>query len=151
MEVILKENVKKLGNAGDLVKVTDGYARNFLFPKNMAMPVSEKNLKAIQEEMKRRAVKLEVKKDKLKESAAQLEGKEFTIKKKASADDKLFGSVTEADVAEAVKAAGYDVNKSNIKMESHIKEVGNFAVKVKLKGDIEANIVVWVVKEAGNK
>ena len=54
-------------------------------------------------------------------------------------------------MADAVKAAGYDVNKSNIKMESHIKEVGNFAVKVKLKGDIEANIVVWVVKEAGNK
>jgi len=151
MEVILKENVKKLGSAGDLVKVTDGYARNFLFPQNLAMPVSEKNLKAIQEEMKRRSVKLEAKKDKLKQTAGQLEGKEFTIKKKASADDKLFGSVTEADVADAVKAAGYDVNKSNIKMESHIKEVGNFAVKVKLKGDIEANIVVWVVKEAGNK
>ena len=61
MEVILKENVKKLGSAGDLVKVTDGYARNFLFPQNLAMPVSEKNLKAIQEEMKRRSVKLEAK------------------------------------------------------------------------------------------
>jgi large subunit ribosomal protein L9 len=152
MEVILKEEVKKVGKPGEVVKVADGYARNFLFPQEKAIPVTAKNLKSIQEELKRRAIKTEAKNDKLKGAAGNINGKEVTIKKLAHEDNnKLFGSVSEAEIAGALKAAGYEVEKSNIVTGKHIKELGTFDVTVRFKGDIEAVIKVNVIKDTEQK
>ncbi len=151
MEVILKENIDKLGKAGDVVKVKDGYARNFLLPGNKAAKVNEKNLKTIQEEFRRRREKIKQNDEKMREAADKLKGTEVAIKKLASEDDKLFGSVAEADIAAELKKQGVDVEKQDIILDKHIKELGVFKVPVRFREGIEAEVKVWVVRDNEKK
>ncbi len=150
MQVILMEKVVNLGGLGDVVKVKDGFARNFLIPQGKAKRASEKNLK----EFETRRAELEKKANEAlsgaQERAARLEGLKLDISQKAGVDGRLFGSVTNADIAEGLtKATGIAVKKAEIRMPAGpLKHIGEFPLVLHLHADVEANIVVHVVAEA---
>jgi large subunit ribosomal protein L9 len=149
MQVILLEKVANLGTLGDVVKVKDGYARNFLIPKGAARRATEKALKEFEV---RRAELEKVLTDKLAAAQAEgekLAGKTLTIAQKAGVDGRLFGSVTNADVAEALKAAGFTVAKAQVRMPNGpLKIVGSQAVAVALHHDVVVDVTVAVVAAA---
>lgn len=148
MQIILLEKIVNLGALGDVVKVKDGYARNFLIPTGRARRATEK---AIAEFEARRAEIEKAQAD--KHAAAQglgdrLSGKTVTIAQKAGVDGRLFGSVTNADIAEGLKAAGYDVAKSQVRLPNGpLKIVGEHAVSVALHTDVVVDVTVAVVGE----
>ena len=150
MQVILMEKVVNLGSLGDVVKVKDGYARNFLIPQGKAKRASEKNLK----EFETRRAELEKKANEqltgAQERATKLEGQKIDIAQKAGVDGRLFGSVTNADIAEGLtKATGVQIKKAEIRMpQGPIKHIGEFPIVLHLHADVEANITVHVVAEA---
>jgi len=145
MKVILKENVEHLGHIGDIVKVAPGYARNYLLPKGFAIEATEKNAKAL-EHAKRH---LEYKKNKVLEAAKQLaakiEGLALSIAHQAGADDRLFGAVTNMELAEQLKANGVEVDRKRIVLEP-IKQLGEFTAAVKLHPEVTASLKVVVTK-----
>ncbi|QWV94916.1 50S ribosomal protein L9 [Geomonas oryzisoli] len=146
MKVILKENVDNLGHIGDIVKVAPGYARNYLLPKGFAIEATEKNAKAL-EHAKRH---LEYKKNKVLEAAkliaAKIEGITLSIAHQAGADDKLFGAVTNMELAEQLKAAGVEVDRKRIVLDEPIKHLGEFTAAVKLHPEVAATLKVVVTK-----
>lgn len=148
MKVILKENVEHLGNIGDVVKVAPGYARNYLLPKGLAIEATEKNAKAL-EHAKRH---LEYKKNKVLEAAKQLAGKiealSLSIAHQAGADDKLFGAVTNMELAEQLKANGLEVDRKRIVLAEPIKHLGDFTATVKIHPEVTATLKVSVTKAA---
>ena len=150
MQVILMEKVVNLGGLGDVVKVKDGYARNFLIPQGKAKRATAANLK----EFEGRRAELEKKANEqltnAQEKGAKLEGVKVDIAQKAGVDGRLFGSVTNADIAEALaKATGVQVKKAEIRMpQGPLKHVGEFPIVVALHSDVLANVVVHVVAEA---
>ncbi|MGZ5098773.1 MAG: 50S ribosomal protein L9 [Usitatibacter sp.] len=148
MQVILMEKVTNLGGLGDVVKVKDGFARNFLIPEGKAKRATEKNLK----EFETRRTELEKKADEqhvsAQERAAKLEGTKVEIAQKAGVDGRLFGSVTNANIAEALQKLGYEVKKAEIRMpQGPIKHIGETPLVVQLHTDVLANIIVVVVAE----
>ena len=150
MQVILMEKVVNLGGLGDVVKVKDGFARNFLIPQGKAKRATQANLK----EFEGRRAELERKANEqltgAQEKAAKLEGLTVEIAQKAGVDGRLFGSVTNADIAEAVtKATGVAVKKAEVRMpQGPIKHIGEFPIVVALHSDVLSNIMVHVVAEA---
>jgi large subunit ribosomal protein L9 len=150
MQVILMEKVVNLGGLGDVVKVKDGFARNYLIPQGKAKRATEANLK----EFEGRRAELEKKANEqltgAQEKAAKLEGLKVDIAQKAGVDGRLFGSVTNADIAEALtQATGVAVKKAEIRMpQGPIKHIGEFPIVVALHSDVLANITVHVVAEA---
>ena len=146
-EIFLMAKVADLGDEGDVVTVADGYARNYLFPKNLAAPVTDatkRKLAKIQRE--REAARAEALAE-AKKAAAKLDGVSVTIAVKTSEGEKLYGSVGEAEIAAALKDQGIEIEKDLIDLESHIKELGVFDVKVKLHPEVEAAVKVWIVEE----
>ncbi|MDP3637416.1 MAG: 50S ribosomal protein L9 [Azonexus sp.] len=148
MQIILLEKVINLGNLGDVVKVKDGYARNFLIPKRMAKRATPAALA----EFEVRRVELEkIAADKLAEAqgvAEKMAGLNVSVARKAGMDGRLFGSVGNADIAEALKAAGFDIDKSAIRLpDGPLKALGEFPLDVALHTDVLANITVAVVAE----
>ena len=146
MKVILSEDVKNLGLMGEVVNVSDGYARNFLFPKKFAVEANTKNLKEFEHNKKiitERAAKI---KESFKSIADKLSSLTLTIKAKTGEDDKLFGSVTNMNVAEALAAAGHDIDKKKIVMEP-IKRLGEYSVTIKLHTDLSSEVKINVVQE----
>jgi len=147
MEVLLKKDVKNLGKEGDIVKIKDGFGRNYLFPKDLAVPANPKNLK-IFEQKKMIAAK---KSEKLKKSAMELADKlkkiSCTIVRHAGEENKLFGSVTSMDIAESLENEGYKIDKKDILLDEPIKKLGIYRVPVKVHPEITVDIKVWVVKE----
>jgi len=147
MKVILREDVKNLGHMGEVVNVSDGYARNFLLPKKFAVEANTKNLKEFQHNKKviaERAAKI---KESFKTSAEKLSAVSLTIKAKTGEDDKLFGSVTNMNIAEALTAEGYDIDKKKIVLDEPIKRLGEYSVTIKLHPEISTQIKVQVVQE----
>ena len=149
MQVILMEKVVNLGGLGDVVKVKDGFARNFLIPQGKAKRATAANLK----EFEGRRADLEKKANEqltsAQERGAKLEGQKIDIAQKAGVDGRLFGSVTNADIAEALTKGGVAVKKAEIRMPAGaLKHIGEFPIVVHLHADVEANIVVHVVAEA---
>jgi large subunit ribosomal protein L9 len=147
MEVILREDIEKLGTRGQLVKVAPGYARNFLLPRRMAVAATEANKKIVEQE---RQAYLR-KEAKLAGEAADL-GKmlaavAITIHQKAGENGQLFGSVTSKDIAEALEAQGYTIERRKIALEEPIKTLGEFKVPVKLHREVTTEITVTVAKE----
>jgi large subunit ribosomal protein L9 len=147
MEVILREDVEKLGSRGQLVKVTPGYARNFLLPKRLAVAATESNKKIVEQERQGHLRK----EAKLSADAAEL-GKMMssvtvTISQKAGENDQLFGSVTSKDIAEALEQQGYTIERRKIALEEPIKTLGEFKVPLRLHKDVTTDITVQVVKE----
>lgn len=148
MDVILREDVEKLGSRGQLVKVASGYARNFLLPKRLAVPATEANKKIIEQERQahlRREAKLATEAGEL----AKLMGSvSITISQKAGENDQLFGSVTSKDIAEALEKQGYTIERRKIVLEEPIKTLGEFKIPVRLHAEVSAEITLHVVKEA---
>ncbi len=148
MQVILMEKVVNLGALGDVVKVKDGYARNFLIPHGKAKRATEANLKEFEGrrgELEKKAVDLLTT---AQERAAKLEGLTVAITRKAGVDGRLFGSVNNADISEALVAQGIQVVKSEIRMpHGHLKNVGEFPITAQLHADVLANFNVQVLGE----
>ncbi len=147
MEVILREDVKSLGKTGDLVKVKPGYARNFLLPKGLAFEATEGNRKRILAESKARMAKSAEERGAAEAVAAKLSGVTVTLARKAGEGDRLFGSITAQDIADALADAGQTVDKRKIELEHPIKSLGTHAVPVRLHHDVQAEIRVTVVPE----
>jgi len=147
MKVILVEDVKSLGKSGDQVNVAEGYARNFLIPKKLALGASPANQRVYENEAKARAKKHEKEKADAAALAEKLGALSLTIARMAGEDDKLFGSVTNGDIAEALAKEGFKVDKRDIELADHLKALGIFEVPVKLHPEVTATVKVWVVKQ----
>ncbi|UCD23818.1 MAG: 50S ribosomal protein L9 [Gemmatimonadota bacterium] len=147
MEVILRETVPSVGHAGDLVKVKAGYARNYLLPKGLAYPATAGNKKRVEAEAVQRAQRSAAEKGDAEVLAEKLAtvSVEFTVK--AGEGDKLFGSITSADIAERLGTLGYQIDKRIIELEEPIKMIGIYKVPIRLHTEVKAEVRVWVVKE----
>jgi large subunit ribosomal protein L9 len=147
MEVILRESIHALGKAGDIVKVANGYARNFLLPRGKALPAERKNL--IQMERQRGAIVARAAKESEEFNAlgTQLERLELEIAVRAGEEDRLYGSVTSMDIAKAIESKGYTVDRRKIQLEEPIKTLGTFEVPVRLNPDVTAAVKVSVVRQ----
>jgi len=147
MEVILCQDVPHLGKVGDVVKVKDGYARNLLFPKKLAYVASSTNLKRIEQQKKRRITQLEEEKQKSIALAEKLSKVSCTINVEVNDRDRLYGSVTDADIAQVLEAEGFQIDKRDVVISSPIEELGIFEVGVKLHPEVTAKVRVWVTKK----
>ncbi len=147
MEVILKEDVPKLGSRGDVVKVADGYGRNFLLPKKLAIEATVAN-KAVIEQMKAAAVR-KAAKDKADAEllAKQYDGVSLTFTRRAGEHDALFGSVTSSDIAHELENRGFKIDRRRIELDQPIKTIGEFDVTIRLHKEVSTKIKVTVVKE----
>ena len=148
MEVILKEDVPKLGSRGDVVKVAEGYGRNFLLPKKLAIEATKAN-KSVIEQMKAAAVR-RMQKDKADAEAlaSQLAGVTLSFQRRSGEHDQLFGSVTSSELAAALERKGFNIDRRKIQLDEPLKTLGEFKVPVRLFKDVTAQIKVEVQKEA---
>ena len=148
MEVILKEDVNKLGHRGDVVKVADGYGRNYLLPSKLAIEATAGN-KAVIEQMKGSAIRKSAKeKASSEELARQMSAVELTFERKVGENDHLFGSVTSGDIAQQLEAQGYPVDRRKIALEEPLKQLGEFHVPVKLHREVTAHVKVTIKSDA---
>jgi large subunit ribosomal protein L9 len=148
MEVILKEDVNKLGSRGDVVKVAEGYGRNYLLPRKLAIVANESN-KAVIAQMKAAAVRRSAKeKSQAEELAKQFEGLSVSFTRRSGEHDQLFGSVTSGDIAEGVTKKGINLDRRQIQLHDPLKTLGEFTVPVKLHKDVTAHLKVVIEKEA---
>jgi large subunit ribosomal protein L9 len=148
MEVILKQDIKGLGFKDDTVKVANGYARNFLLPKGMAVVATESQSKMHAEMLKQRAFKEDKLRKEATSNAEKLSGVTIKVGAKAGESGKIFGSVTTIQIADALLKAGYTVDRRNIEInEDHIKQLGTYSAKVRLYKDIASNVKFEVVAE----
>ncbi len=146
MEVILLRDMENLGKVGDIVKVKDGYARNYLIPSGIALPATKSNVRKVQNELKSLKKKAERQLQKFKEMAEKLNTTRVTIEHEAGEEGKLFGSVTTSQIEKALHKAGFeDIEKKQIILEKPIRETGTYEVKIHLFKDVEATITVDVV------
>ncbi len=147
MRVILLESIEKLGVAGSVVKVADGYARNFLIPRNLVVMANKKNLKQI-ETIKQEAEKKELAaQNALKALAMEIEGTELNFKRKADENDHLYGSVSDVDIVHELQKKNFEIHKNMIRGEKHFKELGTFDVTIHLTSDITTNVKIFIEKE----
>jgi large subunit ribosomal protein L9 len=148
MEVILKEDVAKLGSRGDVVKVAEGYGRNFLLPRKLAIEASAGNKKVI-EQMRAAAVRRSAKeKSQAEELSKQFDGLSVTFQRRSGEQEQLFGSVTSSDLAEALEKKGFNLDRRKIQLHEPLKSVGEFTVPVRLHKDVTAHLKVVIEKEA---
>jgi large subunit ribosomal protein L9 len=147
MEVILRQAVDNLGNAGEVVTVKDGYARNFLLPRGLAYLATDANRRRLDAERGQKARRHAVEVGAAQQVAAKLEAVSLTFTMKAGEGDKLFGSVTTADIAERLKAEGFDLDKKAIELDDPIKALGIYKVPVRIHHEVKPEVRVWVVKE----
>ena len=144
MEVILKEDINNLGHRGDVVKVADGYGRNFLLPKKLAMEATSAN-KAVIEQMKASAVRRSAKEKAEAEAlVGQLNNVSLVFERKVGEHDHLFGSVTSADIAHALEAKGFNIERRKVHLEEPLKQLGEFHIPVKLHREVTAHVAVTV-------
>lgn len=147
MKIILREDLENLGSAGEIVKVKAGYARNFLIPKGIALIASDANMRRYENEKQQLNWKKEQEKRKAEEFAKVLENVSCTITVQVGEEDKLFGSVTSQNIADALVAQGHEIDKRKIQLDEPIKSLGIYSVPIKLHTEVEATVKVWVVKE----
>ena len=147
MEVILREDIEKLGNRGEVVKVAAGYARNFLLPKKLAVAATGSNKKIVEQERQGHLRKEARAKSEFEDLAKLLNAVTVTISQKAGENDQLFGSVTSKDVADALAAKNYVIDRRKVLLEEPIKSLGEFKVPVRLHKEVTAEVTVVVVKE----
>jgi large subunit ribosomal protein L9 len=146
MDVILLEDLKGVGAKGALVHVKPGFARNYLLPHQLAIPAGDKSASLFQEIERQKKYKEDRLVAQAREQAAKLDGVEINIPTQANEEDTLFGSVTNADVAEALARAGHAVDKHQIELLDHIKQLGRYEVPVRFFGGVTATVKVWVVR-----
>lgn len=146
-EVLLMSDVKDLGAEGDVVHVADGYARNYLFPQKLGAPVTEATRRQLEKLRRDREEQRKAELQAAGELANHIQTLSITIAVKTGEDGKLFGSVTNADIAEALKKQGVELDRHKLELEQPLRELGVFDVKVRLHPEVEGSVKVWVVEE----
>ncbi len=147
MKVILIEKVESLGDEGTIVNVAVGYARNYLFPKKKALPATDANMSVIERLKKRRVVQIQDQVQAARALAERIEHISCTVPVQAGDEDKLYGSVTSADIAAALQQEGIEIDKRKIALGEPIKKLGIYSVDIHLYPEVSAKLKVWVVKE----
>src|SRR5262252_10337095 len=147
MEVILREDIDRLGNRGDVVKVAPGYARNFLLPKRLAVAATESNKKIVEQERQAHIRKEAKLKTEAEDLGKLMSGVTVTIAQKAGENDQLFGSVTAKDVADALEKRNFTIDRRKIQLDEPIKQLGEHKVTVRLHRDVSTEVTVNVVRE----
>lgn len=151
MEVILKEDVPQLGHRGDVIRVAEGYGRNYLLPRKLAVQATSAN-KAVIEQMKQSAVRRSaVEKADSEALAKQLESVNLSFQRKTGEKDHLFGSVTSADIADALEQKGFNIDRRKIQLPEPLKSLGDFDVPVRLHRDVTSRVKVKVEREGGEE
>lgn len=148
MEIILQEDVDKLGNRGQVVTVAEGYARNYLLPRKLAVPADKGNMKRLEKMRAAFAKKEATERESAQKQAELLAAVTLEMTRKAGENDQLFGSVTTADISDALAAQGYTIDKRKIQLDDAIKVVGEFPITIKLFRDVTATVKLTVEREA---
>jgi len=148
MKVILREDVPELGSAGQTIDVKDGYGRNFLFPRNLAIPATKANLRAIGEIDKQKSIRDRKRRREAEIIKDKIEKLSLSFEVLVGEDDKLFGSVTSGDISELMEKEGIIVDKRAIDLEAPIKVLGVYTVPVKVEKEVTANLKLWVIKKS---
>lgn len=151
MKVILQQTVEGVGHLGDLLDVSDGYARNYLLPRRKALEANTRNIKALEHTKRVTAEKARKERLEFEELAKKVSAVSVTITAKVGKDDKMFGSVTSKDVAERLAEQGHAIDRRRVVLDHPIKELGTFTVPVKLYKDVTASVAVHVVKKETEK
>ncbi len=147
MELILRQDVDKLGRRGEVVKVAEGFARNYLLPRGLGMAVTTANKAMVEKERKAHEARLAKEKAECESLAARIGGLRFVAPRKVGEHDVLYGSVTAADIAEFLKAKGVEIDKRKVLLEEPIKTLGEHEVKIKLHPEVQASLKLLVTKE----
>ncbi|MEK7283291.1 MAG: 50S ribosomal protein L9 [Acidobacteriota bacterium] len=147
MQIVLKEDIEKVGRRGEVVKVADGYARNYLLPFGKALQATPGNLKVIEREKRRYGALLLKEKEENEALARRIQAVSLTLVRKVGENDVLYGSVTSADIGESLQKEGIVVDKRRIQLADPIKSLGIYTVPVRLHPEVVADVKVWVVKE----
>jgi large subunit ribosomal protein L9 len=147
MELLLNQNIEKLGRVGDVVNVKPGYARNYLLPRGLAVPVTKANLAQIEVTRQRVLAEEQARVQSLKELAARMADVSITIEGRANEEGHLFGSVNQAQIAGALRHKGFAIEDKQIKLDAPLKEIGVFDVPVHLIQGVDATVKVWVVQQ----
>ena len=147
MKIILRQDYQKLGKIGDVVDVKDGFARNFLIPRNIGYQATAGNMRTLEEEKKQQSLRQGKEKTRAEKLAGDLEKASITLKMKVGEDEKLFGAVTSQMIADALAEKGFTIDKRIIESEEQIKALGIYSVSVKLHPEVETKVKVWVVRE----
>jgi large subunit ribosomal protein L9 len=147
VEIILLHTVPKLGERGSTVRVKPGYARNYLFPRKLALPASESNMHVFREQAMVLAKRDQIEMNEARERAAGLSDVSCTIPVQVGEEDKLYGSVTTMDIARSLAGQGHEIDKRQIMLDEPIKQLGVYTVDIRLHREVSAPIKVWVVKE----
>ena len=146
MQVILKEDVEKLGLAGEVVEVKDGYGRNFLIPTGKAVLATPSARKVVDQQMKKVLEQRLANLDTAKETAEALQGTNVTIAVKAGEEGKIFGTVTNVQIAEALKEKGFDIDRRKIQIDDDVKQLGEYTATINMHEEVKASLTFWVVK-----
>lgn len=147
MKVILLRDVETVGNAGEIVQVADGYARNFLIPKRQALPATDANVAKFESQRRQHEAAAEREKRAAEGIAAELEKASLTAQVKVGEGERLFGSVTAQNIADLLKEQGHDVDRRTIELEEPIRELGVYNVPIRVHSEVKATVKLWVVKE----
>ncbi len=147
MKIILRQDVETVGKAGDIVEVKNGYARNYLIPQGLALEATKGNLKRFEQEKKSLELQKNREKKAAEKEAEKLNDTSITISVSVGEEDKLFGSVTSQDIANALEEKGFKLDKRKIHLDEPIKALGIYSVPIKLHPEVEAKVKVWVVKK----
>ena len=147
MKVILKDDVKNVGNMGQIIDVADGFARNYLVPRGLAVEANTKNIKSLEHEKRIIQEKAKKIKNQAQELSDKLSAVTLVIKAKAGEEGKLFGSVTTMDIAEQLKNEGIEIDKKKVVLDEPIKRIGSYPVQIKLHADVATQINIQVIEE----
>ncbi|MFN4131697.1 MAG: 50S ribosomal protein L9 [Caldimicrobium sp.] len=147
MKIILKKDIPKLGKAGDVVTVKDGFARNYLLPKGLAILANQRSIEALERERKIALAKAERERKKAQSLAERLQGFSITLYRKVVEEGRLYGSVSAVDIAKALSEKGFEIDRKNILIDEPIKMVGNYEIKIKLSSEVIVPIKVEIIEE----
>lgn len=147
MEVILRQSVEKLGSPGDVVKVSNGFARNYLLPRGIAMVATEGNKKQIEAQRQRLEAAEDARREEARGQASTFEQVSLTFSARVGEEGKLFGSVTAGDIVQQLEALGHRVEKRQVDLHEPIKALGVYRVPIRLHADVKPEIKVWVIKQ----
>jgi large subunit ribosomal protein L9 len=147
MQIILREDITNLGRPGDVVKVRDGYARNFLLPRNLAVEANPKNIRAFEHQKRLALMRREAKKGEALKMKERLEALRINIAARAGEEGKLFGSVTNIDIERALREQGFDIERRKVILPEPIKQLGDYTVAVKLDPEVDASLKISVNAE----
>jgi large subunit ribosomal protein L9 len=147
MKVILRDDIEKLGTAGNIVNVADGYARNFLFPRNLAVPATKGNTRSIEEIKKQKQFRENKRRREAEKLKDKLEKLSLTAEVQTGEEDKVFGSITAANIATLIEKQGIEIDKRKIHLDEPLKALGVYTIEIKLASDVTAGVKLWIVKK----